>query len=211
MGRILPAVIKDPFEQLPTGVLALRVESMQEVMLGKEGEEVYGIEATFTVAEPKEAEGLEHREGFFIGIRENDKAVVAGRATPDPNCESDATFAARAGRFKKLCAAAGVSIGNGEEGVDLDQVFAVCVGKVVLAKVEHKPSTNNPELMNARVARWMAPGTAEVGVTNEAPKSNGAAGAPKAGPSPMSRPTPPTMGAPRAATPPTRVAPRLGR
>lgn len=210
MGRKLPDVIKDPFELLPTGVLRFTIDELAEVWLGKQGEEVYGIEVNMTVTEPKEAEGIQHREGFFIGIGPNDKAVQEGRAQADPECQLDETFAARGGRFKKMAEAGGVAI----EGQDLDVVFATLKGREVLGKVEHSPSKNNPELMNARVTRWYPVGAAQVGVTNEAPKTSNGAGKPIAapGPTPMQRPQAPAGGPGRpAVTPPARPQARLGR
>ena len=212
MGRMLPVVIKDPFEQVPAGVLKFVVDEAKEVWLGKEGEEVYGIEVNMTVTEPKEAEGISHREGFFIGIGPNDKAVKDGKVEADPACEKDGTFAARGGRFKKCCEAAGFSI----EGADLDEVFQVLQGKEILGKVEHVPSKNNPELINARVSRWMPVGMAEVGISNGAPTP---AAKPTAmpGPTPAARPAAvgtaptarPTVTPP--ARPQARSQARLGR
>lgn len=158
MGRIIPTDIRDPFEQAPPGWLLLEVTGAGEGMVGKEGEEVYGLQVEHTIVEPATVAGVEHNETFFIGVNEKTEAVKRGKLKADPEANNPETWQARAGNFKRYASKFEINV----EGADLDLVFQELMGKRIMAHIIHAPSKTLREdgtpFINARVDRWVAVG-----------------------------------------------------
>jgi hypothetical protein len=213
MGFVIPAGIKAPFEQLPTGFIVFNIDEVIEADLGKEGDPCYGFLVKLTAVAPDEVNGLTRDERFYLGIRESDSRVKNGRAKADPEAKDDETLKLTLGRFKAFCEEAGI---QQVEGVDSDQLFSALKNRKIMGKVIHKilparPGQPANDMPFAQVDRWLpAEGTGiEPHVTQDAPvAAKGTPGQvvplPTAAPAPAPAPAPARAG--RAA--PTRVGAR---
>lgn len=94
MSLVIPETIKEPFEQLPIGVMAVRVKDAHQDMIGQQSPK-WGIVATIEVTEPEDYAGTEDTVNFMIGT-DDDPGDLESQVKPE-------TFTARAGRFEKFC------------------------------------------------------------------------------------------------------------
>jgi hypothetical protein len=97
----IPDVIKEPFEQLPIGVMACRVTEAHQDMIGQQNPK-WGIVVNIEVTEPEDFAGTTDTVNFMIGTDE-DPGDLQNQVT-------SATFTARAGRFERFCNAAMLEI-----------------------------------------------------------------------------------------------------
>jgi hypothetical protein len=196
MGRIIPIGIRDPFEMLPMGTLVMEIESLEEALIGKQGQEKYGWKANMKVVDPINAAGITHDEAFFIGTDD------------DPNADNEDTWIKKAGRLKSFCECIGVVV----EGADSDVVSSEAKGRRIVGVVSHRmqPEFNrdgspNQYAGNPRAeVRWFAEGEKEVGLAEDQTPLPARAQKPAAtlgaGPRPVGQLPP------RAAAPPSRLA-----
>ena len=195
MGFTFPVGIKDAWEQVPQGYIAFNIDSVEDGLLGKEGDEVKGIQVMLTVTEPAECVRIIKEEKFYLGLRETDKRVQSGKVKADREADNPETLIITLSRFKAFAHAAGVDI----EGQDSEQIYSQLKNRQVLGRVEHKilparPGEVQSDLPFAQVAKWLPIGTMDPHVTQEAvtqPATKGAASAPRAAaPAPSPAPTP---------------------
>jgi len=109
----IPDQIKEPFEQLPIGVMACRVTGAHEDMIGQQNPK-WGISVSVEVTAPEDYAGVEDTFNFIIGTDE-DPGDLTNQVTP-------ATFTARAGRFERFCNAALLEIRGGDLAVALSDL-----------------------------------------------------------------------------------------
>lgn len=209
MGWTMPTEIKPPFENLPTGFFVANIDEVQEGMVGKQGEEVFGIIAALTMEEPVEVAGLTKEQTFFLGVRAEDKRVTSGKIQADPEAKNDETLKYTLGRFEAFAMAAGVDI----KGKDSDVVFSELKNRKVMIKVSHKAGKPRPGESEApifsQIDRWLPIGS---GIDPHVTEEMAAASKPtaSAGPQPA-RAAAPAPGKPAAAPAPGRPTPqRLG-
>lgn len=222
MGKIFPTEIKDLFEMCPAGVLLFEVVDAGEAWVGKQGEEVYGIEILHRAVEPASVAGVEHKEAFFIGVNENAKAVRDGKLQADPEANNPETLKARSGGLKRYLSKYGINL----EGADIEQCLNEIKGKQIIGKIVHQGAMKDgrpmlrddgSQLMNARAERWFSPGEVEPALAPETATPTSAATprttAPTAGPRPAAASgLPQHAPASTQAAPPTRPAMRrLGK
>lgn len=195
MGRVVPTGVKDPFENLPGGVLEFETVRLEEAVKGAEN--LFCYVATLRVVAPEQSAGVEHQETFFIGTSE------------DPNAEQAETWIKRAGRLKQYVEKSGVAF----EGADMEMVASEIQQTHVLANVEqkHEPEMKKGEpnpyagRVRSNVRGWLAVGEREAGL-NEiqlTPLEAGTTGANGHGgmTSGAPRPTAPVAGPARPAAP----------
>lgn len=221
MGKIFPTEIKDLFEMCPAGVLLFEVVDAAEAWVGKQGEEVYGIEILHRAIEPASVAGVEHKEAFFIGVNENAKAVRDGKLQADPEANNPETLKARSGGLKRYLSKYGINL----EGADIEQCLNEIKGKHIIGKIVHqgaikdgKPMLRDDgsQLMNARAERWFSPGEVEPALAPEAAAAASPTAsrttAPTAGPRPAAAQAAPAPQQAAPTAPPTRPAMRrLGK
>jgi hypothetical protein len=219
MAKVFPGTIKQPFEQLPLGVLQWEIADAMENLIGNDNPK-YGVQVSLAVVAPEEAAGLTHTENFIFGTDEDPGDLQNGVA--------EETFEKRAGRFDQFCQKAG------EQGIDIrgqaiDQVCAMLKGQQIKsineAKREpafiqwgQKKGQANPYAGRYRVnPRWLAlEEGGEVKITGNvadleaADASQGAApaAAPAPAPAPVQRAAAPMPPAQRTAAPAAAPAAR---
>lgn len=158
MAKVFPENIKQPFEQLPIGVLQFAVVEAMENMIGKEDAK-YGVQVSLACVAPPEAAGLTHSENFIFGTDEDPGDMQNGVTLE--------TFEARAGRFDQFCQKAG-DPGIDIRGADITQVCSMLKDQQIKGVTEaskepafvqwgKKKGQANPYAGRWRVnVRWMA-------------------------------------------------------
>ena len=111
MSLTIPDSIKEPFEQLPIGVLVSRITDAKQTMIGQDSPK-WGIAVDLEGTEPEEFAGHQDTVNFIIGTDE-DPGDLQNQVKPE-------TFQAKGGRFERFANAAGLEI----RGVPLELVLS---------------------------------------------------------------------------------------
>lgn len=201
-----PAQIREEFKRIPAGSILFTIDEVKEVvepLPWADPAKMYRQEvASFTVAEPKEFEGITHEQRFPIG------------SDDDPLAEKDETrMKGGSSRYQTMANKAGVTVAGAEE----DQVRSELKDRQVGATVIWKLSADG--FVRARITRWFTVGESEIAADGDAMKraideSNkmlASGGAPRAGAAPLPPRARVGAGAPPPPPRPAAPAPRVGR
>jgi len=197
-GFTIPDDIREPFEQLPPGMILFEIGQMVETnVTGKEDDPCFGLAMDVIAVEPPEVAGLTRTEKFFWGIRASDQRVLNGRAKADPWAENNETLQATMGRFKLFVEAVGLECKGNSEAL-----YAALKGRKVIGHVVHKagrPKEGQDRPMSfANVDRWLPENSgiklyvSEVSEETAAPAKGGNGAAQQAAPAPAPAPPAPT-------------------
>lgn len=218
MSLTIPDSIKEPFEQKPIGVLAVRISDAKQAMIGQDNPR-WGLAVDLEVTAPEDYAGVQDTVNFIIGTDE-DPGDLTNQVKPE-------TFKAKGGRFERFANAAKQEI----RGVALEIALSdlkdrVLKGRTTASKEPPifqygtKKGQVNPYAGRYRVqwSQWMRadegpePNVQTTVRDLEAKENDGSGGArPLSGVLPghmplpgLTPPPPPPSPSPRAPMPPSR-------